>query len=247
MIVIPMAGESSRFRKAGYDRPKYRLELAGRPLLDWTMLSFRALFAEECFLFVARDVDDAAAFLRERVGVLGIARSEIVLLNAPTGGQADTVALGLAGATVPDSETLTIFNIDTIRPRYTPPLDPKIRNAAGWLEVFQGPGDDWSFVEPAMGHGPLVRRTAEKVRISNLCCTGLYTFRSPALFRTALEVERRRPSSSELYVAPIYNHLIEQGQQVAYVRISADEVLFSGVPAEYEALRVKQTTLPGRL
>ncbi|EGR2739468.1 capsular biosynthesis protein, partial [Vibrio parahaemolyticus] len=29
MIVIPMAGMSSRFFKAGYDKPKYMLEATG--------------------------------------------------------------------------------------------------------------------------------------------------------------------------------------------------------------------------
>lgn len=246
MIVIPMAGESSRFRKAGYDRPKYMLELAGRPLFDWTVLSFQAQFLEERFLFVARDVDGTSAFIRERLHVLGIRQSETVLLDGPTSGQAETVAFGLAQVSAPDCDTLTVFNIDTIRPLYAPPLDPKIQGAAGWLEVFEGAGEGWSFIEPAEDGSCFVRRTTEKLRISNLCCTGLYAFRSPALFGAALAAERARPSSPELYVAPIYNHLIAQKLQVAFYRVPADQVLFSGVPAEYEALRLDAVALAGR-
>ena len=40
MIVIPMAGLSQPFTRAGYDRPKYMLEAHGRTLFDQAVLSF---------------------------------------------------------------------------------------------------------------------------------------------------------------------------------------------------------------
>jgi dTDP-glucose pyrophosphorylase len=243
VIVIPMAGESSRFRRAGYTRPKYMLDLGGRPLWDWTLLSFRALFATELFLFVARDVDGTADFLRERLATIGIARAEIIILDAPTSGQAETVSAGLARATNVDDGALTIFNIDTIRPNYNPPSDPAILQSDGWLEVFKGEGDGWSFVEPDSERPHIVARTTEKIPISDLCCTGLYAFRSASLFQTALSAEKNHPSSPELYVAPIYNHLIAAGHSIAYAEIDKDQVLFSGVPEEYEALRANRSDL----
>jgi hypothetical protein len=85
------------------------------------------------------------------------------------------------------------------------------------LEVFRGPGEGWSFVEPAPGSDRKVVRTTEKDRISDLCCTGLYVFRTVSAFRTRWRRSAGRPSSplSETYIAPIYNQLIAQAATFA--------------------------------
>jgi hypothetical protein len=216
------------------------LPLEGRPLFDWTVLSFRALFATTPFLFIARDVHGTADFLADRLAALGIARARIALLQAPTAGQAETVELGLAEAAVPDAEPLTIFNIDTIRPRFAVPIMP---GTDGWLEVFRTEGENWSFVEPETPGSPFVRRCAEKQRISDLCCTGLYAFAAARLFRTALAAERAAPTSHELFVAPLYNHLIALGHRIGWHEVPSLDVILSGVPAEYEALRAAPAAL----
>lgn len=234
MIVIPMAGDSRRFRDAGYETPKYMLALHGRPLFDWTLLSFASEFRREDFLFVARDGYDTYHFLRTRLAVLGIAKADIVMLAAPTLGQADTVAQGLMRQGVPQTEPLCIFNIDTIRPGVN--ISP-MRDAAGWLEVFRAQGEHWSFIEPDRQDPKWVRRCSEKQRISDLCSTGLYFFSSASLFFDALSAERRNPSSCELFVAPLYNHLVAAGLKVGWREVPCDRVILSGVPGEYEALK----------
>ena len=142
MIVFPMAGLSSRFTKAGYDRPKWMLPLAGRPLLDWSLLGFSEMFESETFLLIHLDRPGVAEFVRARAEAIGIRNLRMVALPEPTRGQAETVWLGLERLCVPDVEPVTIFNIDTIR--------PGVRKAAfdgydGWLECFVGAGDHWSF------------------------------------------------------------------------------------------------------
>lgn len=241
MIVIPMAGTSRRFAEAGYGKPKYMLPLAGRPLFDWTLLSFAAYFQSEEFLFIARDVDETQRFLDERIAGLGVRSARVVMLAAPTAGQAETVEAGLEAAGVGNDMPLAIFNIDTIRPHMN--ISP-IPGADGWLEVFRVAGDNWSFVEPDAEDQRWVRRCTEKVRISDLCCTGLYAFSSAGLFCRALSAERLRPSSHELFVAPLYNHLIAEGFRIGWREAPAGDVLLSGVPKEYEDL--KTTDLPSR-
>jgi hypothetical protein len=233
MIVIPMAGMSRRFTQAGYDRPKYMLDLAGRPLFDWAALSFSAHFACQPMLFILRDIAGTADFVARRCAALGMADARIAVLDAPTAGQAETVELGLAKAGVGDEEPLAIFNIDTIRPG----LDPSpMAGCDGWLEVFDTAGDNWSFIEVDPADPARVVRCTEKQRISDHCCTGLYQFGSAALFEQALAAERAKPSSHELFVAPMYNHLIAKGARIGWREVAADRVILSGVPTEYEAL-----------
>ena len=238
MIVLPMAGLSSRFARAGFAEPKYMLPLAGRPLLDWSILSFAADLAREPVLFIYRDVQGTGAFVRERAAACGVRDARLVELAAPTAGQAETVRLGVEGADVAPDEPLVIFNIDTLRPGLTVPSDGAA--AAGYLETFAGEGDHWSFVEPDPADPGRARRVVEKVRVSDLCCTGLYRFAKAGLFLQALEAEAAAPSAAELYVAPLYNHLIGQGLEVRHAPAPAGALFFSGTPEEYAEARAAE-------
>jgi hypothetical protein len=230
VIVIPMAGRSQRFLDAGYDRPKYMLPLEGRSVFAHAVASFEADFATRPFRFIV--AAGAAPFVISEAERLGVADFEVVELAHPTAGQAETVELGIGAHAGP----LTVFNIDTFRPGFAFP-GGLYDTADGWLEVFKGCGANWSYVEPAPGPEPWALRTAEKVEISDLCCTGLYHFACAADFRAALAAERAAPQAGELYVAPLYNHLIGKGARVAWRLIARSEVVFCGTPAEYEALR----------
>lgn len=235
MIVIPMAGRSQRFFDAGYDRPKFMLPLDGRSVFAHAVGSFAADFATRPFLFILPPGDEAADFVRAECLALGIGRADFVSLDGPTAGQAETVELGLSALGVTHATPLTIFNIDTFRPGFTFP-DAPLEDMAGWLEVFRGEGANWSYVRPAPGERPVALETAEKKPISDLCCTGLYHFAKAGDFRRALAAEREAPQAPELYVAPLYNHLIEAGAEIGYRLIAREEVVFCGTPAEYEAL-----------
>lgn len=42
-IVITMAGLGERFLKAGYKQPKYEIEVHGKTLFEWSLLSLAEL------------------------------------------------------------------------------------------------------------------------------------------------------------------------------------------------------------
>lgn len=232
MFVLPMVGRSSRFTRAGYTLPKYRLPLFGETVFHGVLRSFEAYFQSDRFLFVLREDHRAEDFVRGVAKEMGVAQPEFVTLANETAGQADTVYQALRQ--VACDEELFVFNIDTLRPGF--------RKAAwasshdGYLEVFDGEGDHWSFVEP--GEAGLVTRTTEKQRISRWCSNGLYHFAHSRLFLESFEQQRRSGAmdAGELYVAPLYNHLIARGARIAYEPVPMTEILFCGTPAEYENL-----------
>jgi hypothetical protein len=236
MIIIPMAGLSKRFQDAGYDRPKYMLPLAGGTVFDRAIDSFRRYFDSVPFLFVCRDIADTGLFVRRSCEAIGLRDAGVVLLDAPTAGQAETVELGLCRANISDTTSITIFNIDTFRLGFELPAEPWWPYSDGYLEVFRGGGANWSYVRPSPLEDGLVVETAEKRAISDLCCSGLYHFARAGDFREALANERISPAAPELYVAPLYNHLIAIGHRINYKVIARSDISFCGVPAEYEAL-----------
>lgn len=236
MIVIPMAGLSQRFRDAGYAVPKYMLDLHGRTLFSWTVGSFERYFATEPFLFIARDEAGTPEFIDREVARLGIAEARTVILSHPTKGQAETVRLGIERNNIPGDQPLTIFNIDTIRPAFRYPARPGMSTADGYIEVMRASDPSFSYAAPAETGDERVKGTAEKKVISDLASTGLYYFRQSKDFIATLKKEEDNPSSHELYIAPLYNFLIQAGQDIRYAEVPSDQVLFAGTPAQYNDL-----------
>lgn len=238
MIVIPMAGMSSRFFAEGYSLPKYMLDIEGKTLFDYSVESFAKYFSSELFLFVIRDVHGTKKFVEERIAELNIKHFAIVTICKETRGQAETVSLGLneygdyKGA-------ITIFNIDTFRPDFTLPTKHEIGD--GYLEVFKGDGANWSYVRPKQNNGTEIDLVREKEQISELCCTGVYHFSNVEDFLTAfnhyISMPKELWEKGELYVAPLYNHLISLGKKINYHLIERDDVIFCGTPDEYLALK----------
>ena len=148
MFVIPMAGLSSRFFKAGFEVPKYQLSIADTIVFDLAIKSFERYFSTDLFLLIVRDVYDTPRFVAERLTRLGVRNFMIHTLDGKTAGQAETVALGLGlglgNASIDDDEPIYIFNIDTFRYGFEKP--DWVESVDGYLEVFEGEGDHWSFI-----------------------------------------------------------------------------------------------------
>lgn len=235
MIVIPMAGLSSRFFKEGYEQPKYMLLAHGLSLFEHSVKSFEKYFKSEEFIFIVRDNYETPNFVRKKSEILGIKNFKIIVLHENTKGQAETVFLGLKEINKTE-EPITIFNIDTFRPGFIYPELEALGD--GYLEVFQGEGDNWSFVRAISNETTLIDLTTEKKPISKLCCTGLYYFKSSKDYIDAYNNYIRLPieewEKGELYVAPLYNYLIRKNKKIHYNLISREDVIFCGVPSEYK-------------
>lgn len=238
MIVIPMAGLSSRFKKAGYELPKYMLEAHGKTLFSHSVDSFCHYFDDEPFLFIALDVHNTEEFIENECKALGIKKYQIIILDQVTRGQAETVYLGVKHANINNNENLIIFNIDTFRPNFRWPMEFDVKGIDGYLETFIGSGANWSNVLPENETQQTVKLTAEKQEISEYCCTGLYYWRYCGDFcRIFEDYEQQSPSdvqAGEYYIAPMYNQLIYHGKDIRYSVIDEHEVIFCGVPDEYE-------------
>ncbi|AOM41726.1 glycosyltransferase family 2 protein [Xenorhabdus hominickii] len=236
MIILPMAGMSSRFFKSGYEKPKYMLEINGKTLFEHSINSFEKYFSEEKFIFVVREIFDTKNFIQKIIDRIGITHYSIIEINFQTRGQAETVYLGVKDEN--KSDELIIFNIDTFRPHFSKP-DLNIESD-GYLEVFEGEGNNWSFVKPINKNNFIVAETSEKNPISNLCCTGLYQFKTISDFCSAyLEYEslpKDNWTNNEIYIAPLYNLLIKKNKRINYYKINNRDVIFCGTPEEYNNL-----------
>lgn len=232
MIIIPMAGLSSRFFEAGYQVPKYMLEANGKTIFAHSVSSFENYFDSETFIFIIRDIFDTKDFVEKELLKLNIKNYVIHLLNEETQGQADTVAQGLNDLKI-YNDPITIFNIDTVRKDFRYPSYHK--DIDGYLEVFIGEGKNWSFVKPSKKNSELVSATAEKKQISKFCSNGLYGFKTGAYFINSFNQfkEQYDWECGELYIAPIYNVCIMNGGKIKYRVIETEKLKFIGTPEEF--------------
>jgi hypothetical protein len=234
-IAITMAGRGQRFRDAGYDVPKFAIEVHGRTLFAWALSSLRSWLDSEAprVVFIAREQDRVAPFLERHCAGEGVARYELVELTGTTDGQATTALRARAGVDDPDAPFL-VYNVDThVRPGAMRAGDVA---GDGWIPVFPGAGAGWSFAAAdAQGR---VTELREKQRISPHATVGLYWFRSFALYADLYARHYELPGASdeagERYIAPMYNTLVRAGRDVRIAELGLADVVPLGTPAEVE-------------
>ena len=233
-IVIPMAGESSRFLKADMG-PKYTLPI--RPLetlFDVSLRSFEKWFDTANFVIVVKD-DFGYEFADEHMKYLNVKNYKIVNLNTLTRGQAESVYLGLKEVVSDDlSDELMIFNIDTIRHNLELP-DDEIWDTLFDAFYDENATNEWSFAKTKDDSLDIIQ-TAEKDKISNWCSTGLYIFRSIWLYVDAYE-RAIKDDSYNFYIAPLYNKM--KGMTNKILVCPKENVDFAGTPGQYHELYEK--------
>lgn len=229
VIVVPMAGRGQRFVDAGYDRPKPMIDVLGRPMLTWALEGLPLTeAARTVFLCLGDHLDDGLGeVIAQQYKAI---RHEVIRVDAPTQGQACTVLL--ARDFIGDGPLL-IHNVDTyVESDIAEDLRTLVPECDGFLQVFRGEGDHWSFARTDE-RGRVVEVT-EKRRVSEWCSTGTYCFSRGSDFVAAADamIAADDRTNGEFYVAPVYQRLIERGAEIRISQISRIEPM--GTPAELD-------------
>lgn len=229
-IVITMAGLGSRFRKAGYQVPKYMIEAHGKTLFEWSMESLTGFYDEtNDYIFIVRSEDESEDFIRSKCKELNINNVTVIGIDYLTDGQATTAMLG--SKHWDKASALMIYNIDTY-------VEAGQMNASqvagdGFIPCFHADGDHWSFVK-LDDEGKAID-VKEKVRISDNCTLGAYYFKSCKLYEDLYNEyysSNENLEKGEKYVAPLYNYLISKGGDVRISNVDYDKVHVLGTPEE---------------
>ena len=72
-IIITMAGLGTRFKKAGYNEPKYMIKAKEKTLFEWSMESLKGFNKEKPkYIFIVRKEDNSKQFITEKMNQIGI-------------------------------------------------------------------------------------------------------------------------------------------------------------------------------
>lgn len=233
-VVITMGGLGSRFRKAGYKKPKYMIEAKGKTLFDLSLISldgYRSKVSQYIFIAMRDEVESVEEFITNHCYQLEIKNFKIIILDYLTDGQATTAML--ASKYWNYSHELLIYNIDT----YVEAGQMKWQELKGdgFIPCFNGVGDHWSFVATDAMNKALVIK--EKERISDNCTLGAYYFKSCQLYSQLYTEFYSNPKNlvkGEKYVAPLYQHLVDKGGEVYISNVKSKYVHVLGTPSELD-------------
>jgi len=226
-IVIPAAGDGSRFREAGYSsHPKPLIEASGKMLLQWAVES---VGVEGKYIFlVRRDWDYPWADIVSKF----VDNFEIIYVDEKTEGAACTVML--AEHLIDNSEPLIIANSDQYiewdRDLFFDSIN--LAEADGGVLGFESCHPKWSY---AKIENALITEVAEKRPISDFATCGLYYFKQGRFFcfgaRQMIAQDKR--FKGEFYVCPVYNELISGGLKILPFHVKRMYGL--GTPEDVEA------------
>ena len=235
-LVMPMAGQGSRFARAGRPEPKPLIEIAGRPAFWWAAESVRRAVPVRELVFVVLEE-------HEREFAIGHAirdrypEARVVTVPALTRGAADSAAIGVAAIgsegpiAINDCDHAFVAG-DALR-ELTAAL---MNGAAGGLVGFRATSPAYSYV--ALDADGLVTGTVEKRVVGEFAIAGCYLFDSAKTYGEALVRYRDECRYPELYVSGIYNVLLRDGCRVEF-RALADHMPF-GTPEELARLDVRR-------
>ena len=227
-VVMPMAGEGSRFAKVGLEMPKPLININGKPFFYWASQSVIKYCNVEKIIFV---------ILERHVMEYGL---DSVIRGYYPKSIIKTIPKVLPGAVYSamegvkeiDNDSPVIIN-DCDHMFFCPGLN-LINNTlmggeAGILS-FKSDSPNYSYIK-FDSNGKIVG-TIEKKVVSNSAICGAYVFNNKKVFLQYAEKYNKNCPYNESYISGIYNELVEDGCTVYEFPLKW-HVEF-GTPEEYD-------------
>ena len=217
-IVMPMAGEGSRFLKEGWTTPKPLIELNGQPLFKHSISSVTDKDIQMKYSFIVRQehidkyqIDKGIRSFLPEANLFSVVKT--------TRGAVETCLI--AENAIADDDAVIVMDCDLeFRSKKFMEIIKQILNkpieeaTGGALVSFESNEPRYSYA--ALGEDGFVARTAEKEVISNHALCGAYFFASGRRFKQIAHLLLAEPAFTkpEYYVSLLFNYLLKDGEKV---------------------------------
>lgn len=205
-VLIPMAGEGSRFAKEGYTFPKPLIDVRGKPMIQQVVENLD--FVSQYVFLVRKKHIEKYEGLVDTLHRITNSYCKIVEVDELTEGAACTALLAKEHINI--DEDLLIANSDQFieyeRQNFISLKNMTDVDAIVW--TFNAVHPKWSFVKTnSRGY---ITEVAEKKPISDIATCGIYWYRKGSDFVKYAEqmIDKNIRVNNEFYIAPVYNELI---------------------------------------
>jgi len=227
-VIIPAAGEGSRFAQSGWKKPKPFIDVDGQLMLERVISNVTPTGAAVTVLLRQEHLD-AHPKIAYRLQEGG---HHITSVSRLTEGTAATVLL--ARRTFDNDLPLIIANSDQLVDFDVNDFikDCNQRKLDGSILVFSDPFMDpkWSFAR--VDEAGIVLEVAEKKPISDLATVGIYLFAKGKDFvGAALDMMASNDRvNNEFYTCPVYNYMIKNGARIGVYEVPMVAMSGLGTP-----------------
>jgi NDP-sugar pyrophosphorylase family protein len=209
-VLIPMAGEGSRFVKEGYTFPKPLIDVQGKPMIQ-RVIENLDFDCEYIFLVRKKHVENYTGLI-DALDRITNGKFKYIEVDGLTQGAACTALL--AEEYINNNEDLLIANSDQYIEYQSNNFDTlkNLTNVDAAVFTFKAVHPKWSFVKTnSRGY---VTEVAEKKPISNIATCGIYWYRKGSDFVKYAKqmIEKDIRVNNEFYIAPVFNELIADGK-----------------------------------
>ncbi len=241
-IVMPMAGHGSRFSDAGFKTPKPLIKVDGQPMFLKALSSLDNIDVPKKFTIIIRSEHDRQYDLAGKIRHAAPSANVVKTDDVPIGAARDAIR---AEPFLDKDDAVIIMDCDLWfrSAAYDSMVKEAMRGKRqidGGLLVFESQHPRYSYAE--IGPDGLVRRTAEKIVISNRAITGAYFFTRAETFLTAATELLQHPLHEEMkeyYLSFVYGLLLKQGSKIGSAVIQEFHSL--GTPEELRAYEQRQS------
>jgi HAD superfamily hydrolase (TIGR01509 family) len=211
-IVIPMAGEGSRFAKNGYTFPKPLIDVNNKPMIQ-VVIDNLNMGNQAKFIFICRKHHV------EKYNLIHLLKAyssncEIIIIDEKTEGAACSILL--AKEFINNEEHLILANSDQFMEwdsnqfMYSMIAD----EIDAGICTFKSTHPKWSFAK--LNNEGFVCKVAEKDPISDNATTGIYYWKKGSDFVKYAEqmIEKDIRINNEFYTCPVFNEAIEDNKKI---------------------------------
>ncbi len=226
-VVIPMAGEGSRFPKDQY-LPKPLIDVNGKPMI---VRAIESLDIDGQYYFIIRK-NEYTNIVKDIISKV-VSNPVFVEITETTEGPACSVLL-FKDLINNESELITA-NCDQIMEWSSRLFFHNVRLYDGAVVTYYSDTDKNSYVK--LDRSGRAVRFAEKEVISNISLNGIHYWKQGKFFvnsaEAMIEADDRAPNG-EFYIAPTYNYMIKQGLDIGIYHIPNEQHHAVGVPVDLE-------------
>jgi beta-phosphoglucomutase-like phosphatase (HAD superfamily)/dTDP-glucose pyrophosphorylase len=209
-VLIPMAGNGSRFAQAGYTFPKPLIEVHGKPMIQVVVEN---LAVEANYIFVVQKLHREKYNLDSMLSLI-CPCCKIVEVDSVTEGAACTVLL--AKEFIDSDDPLVIANSDQFIEWNSLEFFYKMneQNLDAGIVSFKATHPKWSYAR--IDDNGFVTEVAEKNPISDIATVGIYYWKQGRDFVKYAEsmISKDIRVNNEFYVCPVFNEAILDGLKI---------------------------------
>jgi len=216
-VLIPMAGEGSRFKAAGFDLPKPLIDVNGISMIEKV---YRNIGIDAHYIFIAQKKDIDKYKIKEHLSKFC---SDFTLIEQD--GKLDGAAKSclLAKNIINDDSPILIANSDQYVEWNSNFVVGQFINSGvdGAILTFDSVDTKWSYAKNNE-HG-VVSAVAEKNVISNNATCGIYYWKRGSDFVRYAEqmIKKQIKTNNEFYVCPVFNEAIEDEKIIVIHKVDA--------------------------